>query len=247
MKAQKTSPLPKHDACDNVKATLDFRGSGVTISVYILQKIMVEMNRLEPCESLQVVTARYAALKEDLEAFGQLTGHQVEIIPEISNEDFFRFVITKTAHQDDEGIEEQPFNQKHLALIVSKDSLEELLTPLGFALTAALVGWKVSLFFQGPGVRVLHKQFRARLATWWMKPFSGMARNQLAATGHLPPSTKLAQMKEHGNVTFYACQPSMDHFGVPLAKTTFPDDIILCEYATILNVLQRADITLYPG
>jgi hypothetical protein len=50
-----------------------------------------------------------------------------------------------------------------LAAVISDPGLQELLSPLGFALAAALERSEVSLYFQGPAVRVLGTGFTEKL------------------------------------------------------------------------------------
>ena len=45
-------------------------------------------------------------------------------------------------------------------MVISNPDLEELLSPLGFALAAALEGIEVRLYVQGPAVRILGRGAR---------------------------------------------------------------------------------------
>jgi len=82
-------------------------------------------------------------------------------------------------------------NGERVAVIISKDTLEELLSPLGFALAGACAGMEVVLYFQGPGVRVLDRRFLGTLSSMLWKPFSRFARRGMASMGHAPPAAKL--------------------------------------------------------
>jgi predicted peroxiredoxin len=132
---------------------------------------------------------------------------------------------------------------RRVALVISSAGLLDLLSPLGFALAAALAGAEVSIYFQGPGVRVLREGFEARLpGLGWL--FSGLARREMAATGHLPPQEKLRQLHQLGG-RFFACGPSMQRFGVPREKLAF-DDVTVAEYFTFVEQMQGSGILLYP-
>ena len=67
------------------------------------------------------------------------------------------------------------------ATTISAPGLEELLSPLGFALAAALEGTGVSLYFQGPAVRVLVKGFTQKLHG------PGQSFSRFARPGEVPP------------------------------------------------------------
>jgi len=66
-----------------------------------------------------------------------------------------------------------------LAAIISDDGLFELLSPLGFALAAALDGHDVALYLQGPAVRVLSERFTPKMHGVG-RPFSRFPRDGLA-------------------------------------------------------------------
>ena len=61
--------------------------------------------------------------------------------------------------------------------------------------------------------------------------------------GHIPPQDKLRQLKELG-VHFYICGPSMEHFGVKKNKLIF-DDVIVAEYLTFMEIMDKADIHIF--
>ena len=132
--------------------------------------------------------------------------------------------------------------EKKLAMIISDPGLEMLLSPLGLALSAALSGTDVYLYFQGPAVRVLKKNFNAKLSGI-QKPFSSFARKEMAKAGHLPPQDKLEQLKELG-ARIYICGGSMDPFGVKKSELIF-DDVIVAEYLTFLEIMDNADIHIF--
>ncbi len=211
-----------------VDRSLDMRGRTVAVFIiYHARKLLADM---QDGQVLELVTDAYDAVDSDLRAWCHAT-HQ-------------------TLRQAEPGpgmvryyIEKAPFRSsgKKLAIVISNPGLEELLTPLGLALTAALSGSDVHLIFQGPAVRVLAQGFSAKLSGWsW--PFSGFARDGLAEAGHLPPQDKLAQLRELG-AKIYACGPSLDHFGVKRSQLAYPE-IIIGEYAVFLDAMAGSDITI---
>jgi len=129
-----------------------------------------------------------------------------------------------------------------VAIVVSTDGLEGLLSLLGFALAAALGGAEVALYLQGPAVRVLAPGFRARLHGLG-RPFSRLARAGLEKAGHAAPAEKLWQLQALG-ATLYACGPSLQHFRVAADRLAF-DDVIVCEYLSFMEVMRQADVQLY--
>ena len=131
-----------------------------------------------------------------------------------------------------------------MAMVISMAGLEELLSPLAFALAGALEGVAVHLFFQGPGVRVLKRGFDPTLTGWWRRPFTRVAASGMADTGHIAARDKLRQLLSLG-AHIYVCAPSLDRFGVDPADLMF-DDIPQIEYMTFMSIMKDADVTLYP-
>ena len=134
-------------------------------------------------------------------------------------------------------------NEHRVAIVVSRDGLLELLSPLGFALGAAQGGARVSVYLQGPAVHVLRPGFSPTLP-WPMRPFSVFARPRIEASGHVAAIEKLRQLQKLGG-RVYACAPSMDRFGVDPGNLLL-EDVTACEYLTFMEVMQEADVQLYP-
>jgi len=219
-------PAPKHEV---PSARLDTRGK--TITTYILFEAARKLRTMEDGEVLEVVTSPFAAIEPDVRAWCRMTG---QALREVDRSDgFVRYYIEKAPWQPE---------RKRAAIVISDPGLEELLAPLGLALSAALTGDEVHLFFQGPGVHVLERGFQPKLRGTFRSLFSGFARNGLAEIGHLPPGEKLRQLHELG-ARFYACGPSLEHFGVEHSSLAF-DDVIISEYLTFLEQMRGADLAL---
>lgn len=229
---------------------LDFRG-GPTVSVAVLLPLVQSLQTLEPGQAVELKTDAFEGLHADVMAWGRLAGHQVQHVqPPNSNQEeqattttpeYSQYIIVKGTSQQQQ---EEHQHQHHVAIIISKPGLDELLGPLGFAVAAACAGWKVSLYFLGPGVRVLRRNFRGQLPGLWA-PFSGWARRGMDRMGHAPPAAKLdaLQLPPFG-AALYACHPSLRVFGVK--ERDLRDGVILAEYATFLEVVKDADQVLYP-
>lgn len=214
----------------NAQETIDF--SGKKISTYIVFKISEKFEMLKVDESIRIKTDNYKAIQTDLSAWGNMTGNKVILTD--SNIDILTFEITKTSEMNGNG--------KSLSLILSDKGLEELLSPLGFAVTSALCGYQVNIYFQGPAVKVLEKGFKEKLKGF-NSIFSGFARNGLSNIGHSPAQDKLRILEKNG-AKFYVCQPSMDHFKLKEQNIVF-SNIAICEYFTFLEVLEKSDMKFF--
>ena len=130
-----------------------------------------------------------------------------------------------------------------MALVISTDGLEELLSPLGFALAAALEGLSVDIFFQGPGVHVLQRGFQPKLSGWWRRPFSSFAARGMAASGHIAARDKLRQLVSLG-ANLFVCAPSLDRFEVSPDEIIF-EDVPQVEYLSFVAAMKDSDIQIY--
>ncbi len=209
---------------------LDF--SGKKISGFIIYKVSEKLDSLKINESIKIKTDNYKAVQQDLMAWGRMTGNKIEVTDD--NQNNLVFEITKIANQINKG--------KSFSIIISDKGLEELLSPLGFSVGAALSGYQVNIYFQGPAVKVLEKGFKEKLKGF-NSIFSGFARNGLSKIGHSPAQSKLRILEKHG-AKFYVCQPSMEHFGLKEQNIAF-SNIVICEYFTFIEVLEKSDIKFF--
>lgn len=209
--------------------TLDRRGK--TISTFVVFDVATQLDAMTEGETVEVLTDDYEPLRQDVSAWCQIMGHVLVSSEKVATG--WRFLIGK-------GI--PTAKDTKLAMVISPDGLEELLSPLGFALAAALEGIDVSLYVQGPAVRVLGRGFRPKLKGW-ARPFSRFASAQMAASGHIPPQDKFRQLHDLG-AHIYMCGPSMEHFKVK-PEDVILDDVAFVEYLTFMAVMEEADIQLF--
>ena len=158
-------------------------------------------------------------------------GHR--LVASQSKSDGLRFLIEKGPPRTTDA---------SLAVVVSSDGLEQLLSPLGFALAAALEGMAVHLYIQGPAVRVLTRGFQPKLHGW-ARPFSRFAAAGLSKAGHLPAQDKLHQLRSL-DAQLYLCGPSMQHFKVKAEDLIF-DDIPIVEYLSFMAAMKKATVHIY--
>lgn len=202
-----------------------------TITTFVVHEAAAALADMDPGEVLEVVTDDFIAFPPDIAAWCAAVGHR--LVETREDEDRLRFFIEKG---------QTPARATRLSMVISLDGLEELLSPLGFALGAALEGIHVSLYFQGPAVRVLTREFRPRLEGWG-RPFSRFAAAGMARTGHIAPHEKLGQLIGLG-ADLYVCGGSLDHFKVRPGDFAF-DDVKVVEYLTFMAVMAEADIHMY--
>jgi predicted peroxiredoxin/TusA-related sulfurtransferase len=205
--------------------------TGKTITTFVVFDAVTELETMREGEVLELLTDDFEPFEFDIAAWCRASGHGL-----LSSERVGpgrRFLIEKRVPTTKETT---------LAMVISSDGLEELLSPLGFALGAALEGITVNLYFQGPAVRVLARGFRPRLKGWG-RPFSRFAAAGMARTGHIAAQDKLRQLRSLG-AHIYVCGGSLHHFKVKREDFVF-DDVPIVEYLTFMSVMEDADIHLY--
>jgi predicted peroxiredoxin/TusA-related sulfurtransferase len=208
--------------------SLDMRGR--TITTFIAYQADRLLGELSAGQELELRTDIGEDIDSDIRAWCRTTGQELVSVDRAGT--VCDYLIRKRDHRP---------GGKRVAMVISEPGLEKLLAPLGFALAAALEGSEVSLYFQGPAVRVLATGFVERLSGW-NRPFSRFARAALVRAGHLPAQQKLAQLRTLGG-HLYVCGPSMRQFRVTRSDLVF-DDVTVAEYLTFMAVMAEADIQL---
>ncbi len=203
---------------------IDVRGK--TITTYIANEISAAFREMGVGERVDVITDAFPAIEADLRTWCDITGHR--LVDTHTGGMTWRFSIEK-GHERRTG--------RKLAVVVSDDGLFELLSPLGFALAAALEGDDVSIYVQGPAVKVLTRGYVAPVHGV-ARPFGRIPRAGLAHAGHVSPQTKIEQVHRLGGRIF-VCGPSMEHYKVERSDLVV-DDVVVCEYLTFMAELNSA-------
>lgn len=206
-------------------------GRGRSVSTAILYEVARAMRELPPEAVISVRTDSLPAVDSDIRAWCRTTGHQLVDVEELAGAR--DYVVRKAG---------EPREQPGWAIVISNPGLEELLSPLGFALAAALAGSPVAIYFQGPAVRVLTRSFSEKLPGW-QRPFSVFARRGLDRAGHPPPHRKLGQLEDLG-ARIYICGPSMAHFRVT-ADDLFLSGIQIAAYPTFVEQMNAAGVQVF--
>lgn len=211
------------------RTSLDMRGK--TITTFVAYETLKRLGDLADGEKLEVLTDAREEIDNDIHAWCRTRGQELAAAGRAGGSQ--QYVITK-----------RPLRASgtRYAAVISDAGLEELLSPLAFALAAALEGSDVSLYFQGPAVRVLAHGFTEHLHGPG-RAFSRFARAGLTRAGHLPAQEKLRQLRALG-ARLYACGPSMQHFKVAKGDLAF-DGVTIAEYLTFIEAMAHADVNVF--
>ncbi|MDH4277131.1 MAG: hypothetical protein OEZ14_03990 [Acidimicrobiia bacterium] len=129
-------------------ASLDLRGK--TITTFILYEAHHALQDTAVGDWIELVTDAFPAIDPDIAAWCRTTGNP--LIDVVVDGDTRRYVIENGP---------QRRSGHKLAAVISDDGLFELLSPLGFALAAALEGDDVSIYFLGPATRSRDNHLRS--------------------------------------------------------------------------------------
>jgi predicted peroxiredoxin/TusA-related sulfurtransferase len=206
-------------------------GRGRSVSTAVLFEVVLVMEDPAAGTLIRVQADPLPALDSDIRAWCQSTGHELVGVEDMV--EARQYTIRKVGERR---------SLPGWAIVISNPGLEELLSPLGFALAAALAGSRVALYFQGPAVRVLSRSFSEKLGGW-KRPFSGIARRRLENMGHPTPHVKLRQLS-HLGAKIYICGPSMDHFKVTSTEILLPG-VQVAAYPTFVGEMNAAGVHVF--
>lgn len=206
-------------------------GTGRSITTFVVFEAAAALDGMGEGEVLEILTDEFEPFEWDLAAWTRATGHQLALSERTAGG--HRFLIEKgpAAAKDTK-----------LAMVLSSAGLLDLLSPLGFALAAALEGIDVHLYFQGPGVKVLKRGFRPKLPGLG-RIFTRFAAAGMEKAGHIAAQEKLLQLRSLG-AHIYVCGGSLQPFRVKVEDFAF-DGIPVIEYLSFMEIMESADIQLY--
>ena len=197
---------------------IDVRGTHTSTDV--LERIIEGLEEVAVGDAITVLTDDFEGIGTDVHSWAEVTGHEVSAVTE---EDAVLYTIRKA---------EPRLTAERMVIVVTGDRPDELDTPIGLARAALLEGLDVSVFFRDHGVRVLSKFFMPR---------RGLSARLLRRRAPHPHS-EVFRLFDHG-AHIYACAISMENHGMTPDDLLF-DNITVAEYATLVKVMQEADIHL---
>ena len=211
------------------RTSLDMRGK--TITTFIAYETLKQLGDLTDGESLELLADAREEIDNDIRAWCRTRGQE----------------LTAAGQTDGASSTSSPDSRCAPPASVTLRSFptpgsEELLSPLAFALAAALEGSDVSLYFQGP-VDASWPKVSPSTCTGRGRPFSRFARARLTRAGHIPAQEKLRQLQALGG-RLYACAGSMQHFKVARTDLAF-SDVTVAEYLTFMEIMASADINVF--
>jgi predicted peroxiredoxin/TusA-related sulfurtransferase len=213
-------------------ATVDVRDTWKSCkAVYEIHKAL---QGVEPTSTIEVITNHEGGISKDISTWCEARGHQmVSSGPLEGHEKDMRLVIRRG--------ETPGTTQKSMTVIITTADLEHVVYPLDKALAGALLGMGVNIVFEGAGVRLLKRGYRAKLSGVIGALFTPMVERAMKRDIGWPIPAETLRILEGLGAHFYICGPSMIGYKVR------EEDIVLSNYtvgATITwaDLMARSDI-----
>lgn len=157
-------------------------------------------------------------------------------------------------------------DEKKLAIIATKGTLDWAYPPFILASTAAALGYEVQVFFTFYGLQLLKKKLNLQVSPlgnpgmpmpmgmdkWFpvlgtaipgMQSIMTMMMKKKMKDKGVPAIGELRDLCREADVKMIACQMTVDLFD--MSTSEFIDDIEYCGAATFFSFAGEADITLY--
>jgi predicted peroxiredoxin len=201
---------------------------GKNTSAFIINSLSIILDSAAIDDYLDFKVDKHDAIDNDLATWSQISGNKLILIERTELHQTYRVVKKK-----------ESLSGKRLALMVSEEGKEELISPIGLAWAAALSGMDVDIYFQGPAVKVLDRGYEESFNRS-DKIFNGAARNGLDEIGHISTREKIEELHRLG-ARFYVCEPSMNYFKIKRSRL-FLTEITMTEHQIFMQIVADADI-----
>jgi predicted peroxiredoxin len=166
--------------------------------------VIQELSRRDAEFVVELLIKDDKGMLKDIATWCSTTGYRL-ICSEVGEEEDMRCLIQKG---------ERKRNEKVMTVMISTASLEQVAYPFDRAIGGAVLGMEVNVVFEGAGVRLLKRGYRATVSGLWGRVFTASVEDAMKRkTGWPLPQDAIGILDELG-ANFYVCGPSMVAFGV---------------------------------
>jgi predicted peroxiredoxin/TusA-related sulfurtransferase len=196
--------------------------------------VIQELRRKDSEAVVELVIKDDKGMLKDIATWCSTTGYQL-ICSEPGKEGEMRCLIQKG---------EEKRNEKIMTVMISTAGLEDLAYPFDKALGGAVLGMQVNVVFEGAGVRLLKRGYRASISGFWGRVFTTVVENVMKdkIEWHLPQDA-ITMLEELG-ANFYICGPSMVGYGVREEELVIKDHT-LGGTITWIDLLARSNVNVF--
>jgi predicted peroxiredoxin len=170
----------------------------------------------------------------DIAKWCSTTGYQL-ICSELGGEGEMRCLIQKG---------ERKINHKVMTVVISTADLEYIAYPFDKAIGGAVLGMEVNLIFEGGGVRLLKRGYRASLSGFWGRMFTTIVENVMKDKIGWPLPQEAISVLEDLGANFYVCGPSLVGYGIR------GEELVVKNHAlggaiTWVDLLARSNVSVF--
>lgn len=139
---------------------------------------------------------------------------------------------------------ERKLNNNVMTVVFSTADLEHICFSFDKAIGGAVLGMQVNVVFEGSGVRLLKRGYRASLSGFWGRMFTGIVERVMRKEIGWPLPKEAVGILEELGAKFHVCGPSMVGYGVK------EEELVVKNYtmgATItwVDLLARSNVCVF--
>lgn len=196
--------------------------------------VIQEVSRKDSEAVVELVIKNDKGMLKDIVTWCSTTGYQL-ICSELGEEDEMRCLIQKG---------ERKRNDKVMTVVISTANLEDIVYPFDKAIGSAVLGMQVNVVFEGAGVRLLKRGYRASFSGFWGRMFTTTVENVMKDKIGCPlPRDAIAMLDELG-ANFYVCGSSLVGYGVREEELVVKNHT-LGGTVTWVDLLSRSNVNVF--
>lgn len=199
-----------------------------------IYSVIQELSRKDSEAVVELLIKNDKGMLKDIATWCSTTGHQL-ICSELGDDDEMRCLIQKG---------ELKVNDKVMTVVISTADLEDLAYPFDRAIGGAVLGMQVNVIFEGAGVKILKRGYRASLSGFWGKMFTSTVENVMKDKIGWPLPNEAIAMLEDLGANFYVCGPSLVGYGVREEELVVKNHT-LGGTVTWVDLLARSNVSVF--
>jgi len=204
---------------------------------------MKEFSHRNPESMIELLIPNSKGILYDISTWCEATGNKLvssELSSEARDEDMH--VVIQKGTPTGNAQEGEREKEKKMTVIISTADLDWVVAPLDRALAGTVLGMDVSVIFEGAGVKLLQKGYRATRSGLFGGFRTMRVECGLRDSGCPLPSEAIAMLEELG-AKFYVCGPSMDANGVRQEELVVERSVV-ASHVTWVSMLAHSDVNV---
>jgi predicted peroxiredoxin/TusA-related sulfurtransferase len=196
--------------------------------------VIDELSRKDAEAVVELLIRDDKSMLKDIATWCTTTGYQL-ICSEPGDDGEMRCLIQKG---------ERKRNDKVMTVVISTADLEQVAYPFDRALGGAVLGMTVNVVFEGTGVRLLKRGYRASASGFWGRMFTAVLETAMKDKIGWPLPHEAITMLEELGANFYVCGPSLVGYGVR------EEDLVVKSHTlggtvTLVDLLARSNVNVF--